>query len=115
MADAPAALHQVRKVLRPGAAFILEYANKRNIKAIIRYSLHHQTWNPNALEAVEFAPLNFDFHPSAIRGWLKEEGFLIEKILAVSHFRVGVLKRHVPPLFWPASILFSNGQVRFGD
>jgi ubiquinone/menaquinone biosynthesis C-methylase UbiE len=97
MADAPAALHQVRNVLKPGSSFILEYANKRNIKAILRYAMHRQSWNPFGLEPVEFAPLNFDFHPRAIRDWLYGEGFQIKKILAVSHFRVEALKQTVPP------------------
>jgi ubiquinone/menaquinone biosynthesis C-methylase UbiE len=97
MADAPAALRQVRSVLQPGATFILEYANKRNLKSILRYALRRQTWSPFALEPVEFAPLNFDFHPKAIHSWLEDAGFRTEKILAVSHFRIGLLKRTVPP------------------
>jgi ubiquinone/menaquinone biosynthesis C-methylase UbiE len=96
MADAPAALRQVRKVLQPDATFILEYANKRNLKAILRYAMRLQTWSPFLLEPIEFAPLNFDFHPRAVRGWLKEMGFKAEKTLAVSHFRVGILKRTIP-------------------
>jgi len=96
MVDVPAALRQVRKVLQPEATFILEYANKRNLKAILRYTLHLQTWSPFNLEPIEFAPLNFDFHPRAVRGWLRETGFKAEKILAVSHFRVGILKRTIP-------------------
>ena len=97
MADAPAALRQVRNVLQPGATFILEYANKRNLKSILRYALRRQTWSPFALEPVEFAPLNFDFHPKAMHSWLEDAGFRTEKILTVSHFRVGLLKRTVPP------------------
>jgi hypothetical protein len=96
MADAPSALHQVRHVLQPGATFILEFANKLNLKAILRYSLGRQSWNPFTLDPVEFTPLNFDFHPRAVCGWLSEQGFQIERILAVSHFRVGVLKRTIP-------------------
>ena len=42
MADAPAALQQVRSVLQPGAIFILEYANKRNLKAILRICVQQQ-------------------------------------------------------------------------
>lgn len=99
MVDAPAALRQVRNVLQPGATFILEYANKQNLKAIIRYLLRLQTWNPFGLETVEFAPLNFDFHPRTIRKYLREAGFQVEKILAVSHFRVGMLKRTIPANF----------------
>jgi hypothetical protein len=45
---------------------------------------------------VEFVKLNFDFHPKAIRNWLGDLGFSIEKTLSISHFRLGVLKRIVP-------------------
>jgi ubiquinone/menaquinone biosynthesis C-methylase UbiE len=97
MADAPSALHQVRGVLRPGADFVLEYANKRNIKSMLRYALHRQDWNPYTREPVEFAPLNFDFHPKSIRLWLKNNGFEIKRILTVSHFRIDSLKRSISP------------------
>jgi len=96
MADAPAALRQVRNVLQPGATFILEYANKRNLKSILRYALHRQRWSPFTLEPVEFAPLNFDFHPRAVNAWLREARFRTIKILAVSHFRINLLKRIIP-------------------
>ena len=97
MADAPAALLQVRNVLQPGANFILEFANKRNIKSILRYALHRQAWSPFAPEPVEFASLNFDFHPSSVLRWLTDLGFRVERTLTVSHFRIGWLKRIVPP------------------
>jgi SAM-dependent methyltransferase len=96
MVDAPRALAQVRNVLAPRAPFILEYANKRNIKAILRYWLGNQEWNPFTLDPVEFAELNFDFHPRAVRGWLQGLGFRIEQTLTVSHFRAGFLKRRLP-------------------
>jgi SAM-dependent methyltransferase len=95
MADAPRALNQIRAVLQPGAVFILEFANKLHPKSILRYWLGRQSWNPFALEPVEFVNLNFDFHPRAVRNWLDELGFAAEKILAVSHFRIGFLKRLV--------------------
>ena len=96
MADAPKALEQVRNVLASGGTFILEFANKLNLKAILRYRLGRQTWNPFTLEPVEFVELNFDFHPKAVQNWLKELGFSVERILTLSHFRVGFLKRFVP-------------------
>jgi ubiquinone/menaquinone biosynthesis C-methylase UbiE len=99
MADAPQALKQVRQTLQPGAVFILEYANKQNLKAILRFLLHQQTWSPFSPEPVEFARLNFDFQPKAVRTWLKTMGFQIKRQLTVSHYRIGLLKR-VFPLSW---------------
>lgn len=96
MADAPKALSQIRNALEPGAIFILEFANKLNLKAILRYVIGRQSWNPFSLEPVEFVKLNFDFHPKAVRNWLSELGFNIEKTLTVSHFRLGFLKRIIP-------------------
>ena len=96
MADAPKALGQVKNVLEPNGIFILEFANKQNLKSILRYLLGRQKWSPFTLEPVEFVKLNFDFHPKAVRQWLEGLSFAIEKTLALSHFRVGFLKRIVP-------------------
>jgi ubiquinone/menaquinone biosynthesis C-methylase UbiE len=96
IADVPRALLQIRNVMRPGGTFILEFANKLNLKAILRYWLGRQTWSPFTLQPVEFVKLNFDFHPKAIRYWLDQQDFTIQKTLTLSHFRIGWLKRIVP-------------------
>ncbi len=96
MANAPKALSQVRQALQPGATFILEFANKRNLKSILRYWSGRQTWSPFTPEPVEFAALNYDFHPRAVFAWLDELGFKRERTLTVSHFRAGILKRTIP-------------------
>lgn len=96
MSAAPLALQQVRRVLQPQAVFVLEYANKQNLKAILRYMLGRQTWNPFDQQPVEFTALNFDFHPRAVRRWLNEAGFAVQRQLTVSHFRLGLLKRWAP-------------------
>lgn len=102
MTDAPAALQQVRQVLRhaasdrPGGAFVLEFANKRHLKAILRWWMRQQSWNPFTPEPIEFARLNFDFHPHTIRRWLAESDFHVRRQLSVSHYRVAWLKRHLP-------------------
>lgn len=102
MADAPKALNEIRRVLDLDACFILEYANKRNLKSMLRWLLRKQDWSPYTAEPVEFAALNFDFHPSAVRAWLRTAGFKVEKTLTVSHFRVGWLKEHLPAKFLAA-------------
>jgi ubiquinone/menaquinone biosynthesis C-methylase UbiE len=96
MAEPQLALEQVRLVLQPGATFILEYANKHNLKAILRYTFRQQSWSPFTPEAVEFTTLNFDFHPKSVRNWLETSGFSVERQLPVSHFRIDTLKRLFP-------------------
>ncbi len=96
MANPLLALQSVQNTLCQGAIFILEFANKRNTKSVLRWVLRKQKWNPFSLEPIEFAELNFDFHPKAVRSWLKQANFNIQKQLSVSHFRVGLLKNHIP-------------------
>jgi len=113
MADAPAALAQVRRVLSGDAAFILEFANKRNLKSMLRYLLKKQDWSPYTIDPVEYLELNFDFHPVAIRQWMKEAGFRIERAITVSHFRMALLKRAVPTglLAWLDSLAGLTGNL----
>lgn len=96
MVEGLKALKQIRKVITPEGTFVLEYANKQNLKAVLRYWTGRQNWNPFSLEPVEFVKLNFNFHPASTQSWLQEAGFHIERQLTVSHFRLGALKRLVP-------------------
>ena len=95
-ADAPALFRQLARIAQPGGAYVLEFANKQNIKAIVRYLLRRQKWSPFAPEPVEFAALNFDFHPRWIQGQLQTAGFQPGRKLTVSHFRLPVIKRLLP-------------------
>lgn len=96
MADVPAALAAIRSTLAPGAAFILEHASKRNLKAMLRYAIRRQPWSPYTLEPVEFVELNFDFHPEYMRAALVSAGFTVQQRLPVSFFRLGILKNTLP-------------------
>ncbi len=96
MEDVASVLAQVRRVLTPEAVFILEHANKQNIKAMLRYATRQQAWSPYNHEPVEFVELNFDFHPEYIRQRLADVGFKLEKRMPVSFFRVEAIKRTMP-------------------
>jgi SAM-dependent methyltransferase len=95
-ADVPALFWQLARVARPGGCYVLEFANKHNLKAILRYSLRRQQWSPYALEPIEFVRLNFDFHPEWIRKRLREANFTPGRTLNVSYFRIKPLKRLLP-------------------
>jgi ubiquinone/menaquinone biosynthesis C-methylase UbiE len=113
MAEPRRALDQVRQVLQRGAVFILEFANKHILKASLRYALRRQSWNPLSPEPIEFAPLNYDFHPATVRAWLKLSGFAVERQLTVSHFRLALLKRLLPlgALVWLDSLVQWSGNL----
>ena len=90
------ALSELSRVLENDGSLILEYANKRNLKAMIRYGLRLQAWSPFEQQPYEFTRLNFDFHPTWMTGKLQLSGFSIEKELAISHFRIATVKRRIP-------------------
>jgi hypothetical protein len=94
--DVPTALQAIRSILRPRATFVLEYANKRHLKSIVRYLLRRQEHNPFDYEPWEFVELNYNFHPTYVERNLEEAGFHVERQLCTSHFRIGFLKRIVP-------------------
>lgn len=95
--DPLTALKNVRYVMQKDGNFLLEYANKQNIKAIARYLLGKQEWNPFKTEPIEFVNLNINFHPDFIDKVLEDSGFSTGRKLTVSHFRIALLKKLFPP------------------
>ncbi len=94
--NVPAALGQVGDALAQGGRFILEYANKRNLKAMLRHLFSLSDWNPYTLDPVEFVKLNFNFHPQYMRRSVAELQFELRQVLPVSWFRLGLLKGIAP-------------------
>ena len=95
-ADVPAVFGQLARIARPSATYVLEFASKKNLKAILRYATGQQNWSPFAPEPVEFVELNYDFHPRWIRQELLNAGFEPQQMLTVSHFRIPILKKMIP-------------------
>ncbi len=111
MADAPKAINEVERVLAEDATFILEFANKQNLKAILRWTFFLTSKNPFLPTPLEFTKLNFNFHPKNIRKWLEDAGFRINKILTVSHLRSGFIKRilSLKTMVWLDSMFQKTG------
>lgn len=109
MADPERALLRIRESLAGQAVFVLEFANKRNLKAILRWLARRQTWSPFDRRSVEFTRLNYDFHPQAVKSWLEQAGFHVEQWRPVSFFRLPLIKRVVPlPLLLAAESLLQR-------
>ena len=95
-ADAGRAFREFSRVLRPRGVLVLEFANKRHVKSVLRYALRRQRWSPFSPEPYEYRPLHFDHSPTEVRTLLEEAGFVMGPMRAASLFRIGFLKRHVP-------------------
>jgi SAM-dependent methyltransferase len=96
VSDVPAALSELARVVALGGCYVLEYANKRNLKEFLRWLTGRSKKAPFSQEPVEFVALNYNFHPSYMENALEEVGLRIERRLSVSLFRVGFLKRRFP-------------------
>jgi len=95
LSDVPQAFAAIHHILQPGATLVLEYANKRHLKAILRRLLRRGAPNPFDPRPHQFASFNFNFHPTYIEHGLQDAGFVLERQLAASHFRIEPLKRIV--------------------
>ena len=98
IADVPSAFRQIKRVTRPGGNFVLEFANKRHLKNVVRHLLGRGI-NPFDHSPYEFAELHYDFHPTWIAQQLQEAGCQVERRLSVSIFRSNLLKRIFPLRF----------------
>lgn len=92
------ALAEVARITAAGGLYVTEAANKRNLKAILRWLTGRgkEGEAPFSETPYEFVPLNIDHHPAHLRRALQEAGFTIERERAVSHFRLAPLKETVP-------------------
>lgn len=96
LADVGRALAQIRRTMHRESVAVLEYANKRNLKALARWATRSQNWSPMDAEPVEFVELNFDFHPAWMWSRFEEARLRVDRQLAVSHFRLPLLKSRLP-------------------
>ncbi|MFQ5611437.1 MAG: class I SAM-dependent methyltransferase [Anaerolineae bacterium] len=99
LADVPAALAELHRIARPQGIAIVEHASKLHLKAIARWLLRRQRWNPFDPSPVEFVEMNFNFHPAWMRQQVGRSGFAIEATRTVSHYRIPLLKKMFPAPF----------------
>ncbi len=97
-ADPEPVVRELGRVIRPGGVLVLEYANKRNLKAIARHVLGRQPWSPFAPGSVAYRPFHHDHSPVSVGRALRRAGFEVERTRSVSLFRLPALSRRMPEL-----------------
>jgi ubiquinone/menaquinone biosynthesis C-methylase UbiE len=92
---------EIKRILKPGGCFILEFANKIHIKnrmeALIKLNFgFFQNHLPENLKTKRNTSPFFNYHPNQIKTLLLGHGFRIVDSLCVSNFRNFWIKRLVP-------------------
>ena len=86
---------EVRRVLKMGSLFLLEFANKRNLKNILRFFTGRLKKSPFSSEVFNVGDTILNYHPLQVKSLLVKNGFRITKQISVSNFRLGFIKKHI--------------------
>ncbi len=95
LADPRPVFGEVRRLLRPGGTFIVEFPNRRHLLAVARYLARRQSWSPAGATPHEYLEGHFAHSPARIRRQLAEAGLEVDAVRAVSLFRSNWLKHRV--------------------
>lgn len=86
-------ISETGRILKDKGLFILEFANKRNLKNIFKFIFGKLKQSPFSPEPYMIGENIQDNHPRVIIGYFKKNDLKINKIISVSNLRAGFLKR----------------------
>ncbi|MCK5567078.1 MAG: class I SAM-dependent methyltransferase, partial [Actinomycetia bacterium] len=84
---------EVKRILKNGSLYLLEFANKRNLKNILRFFAGKMDTSPFNLVPSQVGETIKNYHPKDIYKKLAARDIRIKKIISVSNFRLGILKK----------------------
>jgi ubiquinone/menaquinone biosynthesis C-methylase UbiE len=93
LADPEMYFNEVARILKDRGLYFLEFANKRNLKNILKYFIGKMNTSPFNLVPSQVGETIMNFHPRYIIGTLKKRKINIKKMISVSNFRLNILKR----------------------
>lgn len=97
--DPKESIAEIRRILKPGGLFVLEFANSRHFKSRWKRdaSQRHKSLAPVPVNGSSVGGVPFvNHHPQAMYNALIFQGFVIERVLSVSNMRSPILKRLLP-------------------
>ncbi len=88
-------ISEASRILKPGGCFLVEFANKRNLKNILKFMSGRLKQSPFDSRPLQIGATILDYHPGFIKSLLRQSGFKILKQVSASNYRLGFLKRHI--------------------
>jgi len=86
---------EVSRILKNEGLYFLEFANKRNLKNILKYAVGRMDTSPFNMTPSQIGETILNFHPKYVVDLLKKRGFDVREIVSVSNFRLGFLKNNI--------------------
>ena len=91
------AIAELYRVLKPGGVAVIEVANKRTLPKMARFVTGRSKVNPFDLQVANYKEISkdgfYNYHPKYVEDIFAKTGFKCEKVLSVSNFRSGTLKK----------------------
>ncbi len=91
------AIAELYRVLKPGGVAVIEVANKRTLPKMVRYITRRSKVNPFDRTVANYKDISkdgfYNYHPKYVEEIFDKVGFKVEKVLSVSNFRNGTLKK----------------------
>jgi ubiquinone/menaquinone biosynthesis C-methylase UbiE len=84
---------EVKRILKVGSLYLFEFANKRNLKNIFRFMIRQMNTSPFGPIPLQIGETIRNYHPKEICRKLRERDIRIERIISVSNYRLGILKK----------------------
>ena len=88
---------ELYRILKPGGIAVIEVANKKTLPRMFRYLTGQTKISPFDRSVANLKEISkngfYNYHPKYIEEIFEKQGFIIEKVLSVSNFRNGTLKK----------------------
>lgn len=95
--DLDKAIAELYRVLKPGGVAVIEVANKRTLPKMVRFVTRRSKVNPFDRTVANYTEISkngfYNYHPKYVEDIFEKVGFKREKVLSVSNFRSGKLKK----------------------
>jgi SAM-dependent methyltransferase len=88
-------ISETSRILKSKSIFIMEFANKRNLKNILKFIFGKLKQSPFSPEPYMIGETIQDNHPSVIISLFKKNNLKINKIISVSNLRAGFFKNKI--------------------
>ena len=91
------AVAELYRVLKPGGVAVIEVANKRTLPKMARFVTGRSKVNPFDRKVANYKEISkdgfYNYHPKYVEEIFDKTGFKCERVLSVSNFRSGTLKK----------------------